>query len=42
MFYLRRLRWAEHVAGTGEKRNIYKILGRKCEGKKQTIRKTYS
>jgi hypothetical protein len=26
------MRWARHVAGTGEKRNAYKALVRKSEG----------
>jgi hypothetical protein len=34
MIKSRRMRWAEHVARTGEKRNAYKILVRKPEGKR--------
>jgi hypothetical protein len=26
---LRRIRWAEHVAGMGEKRNVYRLLAGK-------------
>jgi hypothetical protein len=28
------MRWAAHVAHMGEMRNIYRIIVRKCEGKK--------
>jgi hypothetical protein len=31
---LRRMRWAGHVAQIGEKRNVYKLLIRKPEGKR--------
>jgi hypothetical protein len=31
---LRRMRWAGHVAGRGEKRNAYRILVGKPEGKR--------
>jgi hypothetical protein len=30
----RRMRWAGHVAQMGEKRNVYKLLVRKAEGKR--------
>jgi hypothetical protein len=30
----RRMRWAAHVARMGEKRNVYRLLVRKPEGKK--------
>jgi hypothetical protein len=30
----RKMRWARHVAGMGEKRNEYRILVRKPEGKR--------
>jgi hypothetical protein len=30
----RRMRWAGHVAGMGEKRNVYRLLVGKPEGKK--------
>jgi hypothetical protein len=30
----RRMRWAEHVARMGEKRNVYRLLIEKPEGKK--------
>jgi hypothetical protein len=30
----RRMRWAGHVAGTGEKRNVYRLLVGKPEGKR--------
>jgi hypothetical protein len=30
----RRMRWAEHVARMGEKRNVYRILVGKAEGKR--------
>jgi hypothetical protein len=30
----RRMRWAEHVARMGEKRNVYRLLVRKPEGKR--------
>jgi hypothetical protein len=30
----RRMRWAGHVAGTGEKRNAYRLLVGKPEGKR--------
>jgi hypothetical protein len=30
----KRMRWAGHVARMGEKRNTYKIFGRKPEGKR--------
>jgi hypothetical protein len=30
----RRMRWAGHVARMGEKRNVYRILVRKSEGKR--------
>jgi hypothetical protein len=35
----RRMRWAGHVARMGEKRNAYRLLVRKPEGK-ETARKT--
>jgi hypothetical protein len=35
----RRMRWAGHVARMGEKRNVYRLLVGKLEGKK-TTRKT--
>jgi hypothetical protein len=31
---LRRMRWASHVTRMGEKRNAYRLLGRKPEGKR--------
>jgi hypothetical protein len=31
----RRMRWAGHVARMGEKRNAYRLLVRKPEGKRQ-------
>jgi hypothetical protein len=31
----RRLRWAEHVTRMGEKRNVYRLLVGKPEGKRQ-------
>jgi hypothetical protein len=31
----RRMRWAGHVAGMGEKRNAYRILVERSEGKRQ-------
>jgi hypothetical protein len=34
----RRMRWSGHVARVGEKRNVYRLLVRKPEGK--TARKT--
>jgi hypothetical protein len=37
----RRMRWAGHVARTGEKRNAYRLLVGKAEGKRPlTTRKT--
>jgi hypothetical protein len=30
----RRMRWAEHVSRMGEKKNAYKVLVRKSEGKR--------
>jgi hypothetical protein len=30
----KRMRWAEHVARMGEKRNVYRLLVRKPEGKR--------
>jgi hypothetical protein len=39
MIKSRRMRWAGHVARRGEKRNAYRILVRKSEGK-ETTRKT--
>jgi hypothetical protein len=35
MIKSRRMRWAGHVARTGEKRNAYRILVGKPEGKRQ-------
>jgi hypothetical protein len=35
MIKLRRMRWAVHVARMGEKRNAYRILVGKPEGKRQ-------
>jgi hypothetical protein len=32
--------WAGHVARMGEKRNVYRLLVGKPEGKKETTRKT--
>jgi hypothetical protein len=32
----RRMRWADHVAHTGEKTNAHRILVKKAEGKRQT------
>jgi hypothetical protein len=37
MIKSRRMRWAEHVAGMGEKRNVYGILVGNPEG--ETTRK---
>jgi hypothetical protein len=34
MIKSRRMRWARHVAGKGEKRNAYRILVGKPEGKR--------
>jgi hypothetical protein len=34
MIKLRRMRWAEHVAPIEEKRNVYRILVGKPEGKR--------
>jgi hypothetical protein len=34
-FKSQRMRWAEHVAGMGEKRNAYRLLVGKLEGKRQ-------
>jgi hypothetical protein len=34
MINSRRMRWARHVAGRGEKRNAYRILVGKSEGKR--------
>jgi hypothetical protein len=34
MIKSRRMRWAGHVARMGEKRNVYRILGVKPEGKR--------
>jgi hypothetical protein len=31
----RRMRWAEHVAGIGERRNVYRVLVGKTEGKRR-------
>jgi hypothetical protein len=31
---LRRMRWARHVAWMGEGRDMYRVLVRKCEGKR--------
>jgi hypothetical protein len=31
----RRIRWAGHVARIGEKRNVYRLLVEKPEGKRQ-------
>jgi hypothetical protein len=36
MIKLGRMRWTEHVARMGEKRNAYKIFVGKPEGKKTT------
>jgi hypothetical protein len=33
---IRRMRWAEHIARMGEKRNAYRILVGKPEGKTKT------
>jgi hypothetical protein len=33
------MRWAGHVARIGEKRNVYRFIGRKARGK-ETTRKT--
>jgi hypothetical protein len=32
------MRWAEHVAGMEEKRNVYRLLVRKLEGKRPLVR----
>jgi hypothetical protein len=32
----RRMRWAGHVARTGEGRNVYRVFGGKARGKKTT------
>jgi hypothetical protein len=34
----RRMRWAGHVAGMGEKRNVYRLLVGKPEGKRPLAR----
>jgi hypothetical protein len=34
----RRMRWAGHVARMGEKRNVYRLLVRKPEGKRPLVR----
>jgi hypothetical protein len=39
MMKSRRLRWEEHVASTGKKRNAYRILTGKPEGKRQLGRR---
>jgi hypothetical protein len=31
----RRMRWAGHMAGMGEKRNLYKVLVARADGKRQ-------
>jgi hypothetical protein len=41
MIKARRMRWAGHVARKGEKRNAYKILVRKPEGKTPLGRRRY-
>jgi hypothetical protein len=38
----RRMRWAWHVASMGEKRNVYRVLVRKSEGKRPVERPRYS
>jgi hypothetical protein len=38
MIKSRRLRWAGHAARMGVKRNAYKILVGKSEGKRQLVR----
>jgi hypothetical protein len=40
MIKSRRMRWAGHVGRMGEKRNAYRILVGKPEGRKETTRKT--
>jgi hypothetical protein len=35
MIKSRRMRWAEHAASIGEKRNAYRILVEKSEGKRR-------
>jgi hypothetical protein len=37
----RRMRWAGHVARMGEKRNVYRLLVRKLEGKVPSGRSRY-
>jgi hypothetical protein len=34
MIKSRRMRWAEHVAHTGERRGVYRVLVGKLEGKR--------
>jgi hypothetical protein len=34
MIRSRRVKWAGHVVGMGEKRNAYRVLVRKLEGKR--------
>ena len=34
MITSKRMRWAEHVARMGEKRDVYRVLVRKPEGKR--------
>jgi hypothetical protein len=34
MITSRRMRWVEHMAHTGERRSVFKVLVRKPEGKK--------
>jgi hypothetical protein len=38
MFKSRRMRWAEHVACMGHKRNAYRVLVGKAEGKRPLAR----
>jgi hypothetical protein len=39
MLNLRRIRWARHIARTGEKRNAYRFSGGKARRKETTSRR---
>jgi hypothetical protein len=41
MFKSRRIKWAGHVAHVEQKKNVYRVLVGKHEGKKQLARQRY-
>jgi len=41
VYYFTLMKWAGHVASTGEKRGIYRVLVGKPEGKRPSVRPSH-